>query len=126
MPNVSDTTDVLIDWCEARGTATGIEEFLQVMSEQNFQYLLPHILQELDYREEKRKQNQQLYVTTARHVSDMQLTDLQSAFKVSEGVAATETTTPSLLGGVSCKRNGLQVSDTFRGRLQKLQARLQS
>lgn len=123
MPNVAETTDALIQWCDERGVEAGVDDMIMHLSETNGQYLLPAILGELEVRKQEVSFYNQLHITTAREV-DGRIDVLQSAFE-QRGTSRLEAKSDStLLAGASCEYGGIQIKDNLYGRLQALHNRL--
>lgn len=123
MPNVTDTTDALIQWCDERGVKAGVDDMIMYLSETNGQYLLPAILEELEMQKQEVSFYNQLHITTAREVGSG-IDVLGSAFE-QRGTNGLETKSDStLLAGASCEYGGIQIKDNLHGRLQALHNRL--
>lgn len=124
MTDITDLTEALVAWCDDRGTVVGVEEFSQFLHDRNMSYLLPGLLKELEARQKEESFYKHLQITTARSLSDLQVSDLAAAFDAPKEAVSTRRD-PLLLGGVSCEYGGVRTSDSFRGRLDALQASLQ-
>ena len=123
MHNISQTTDMLVRWCDERGVATGIDEFISYLSDISSEYLLPLILKELEARDKESSFHEQLHVTSAKELESDEAEALQRGFGVSSSETKQHIDT-DLLAGVSCEHDGMQIKDNFHGRLRALQNRL--
>jgi F0F1-type ATP synthase delta subunit len=123
MRNITQTTDMLIQWCDKRGVPAGIDEFISYLSDISSEYLLPLVLEELESRSTESSFYEQLHVASAAKLDDGEVTALRTGFGVTSSKTKQRTDT-DLLAGVSCEYNGIQIKDNLHGRLRALQNRL--